>query len=107
MPPPPVLVFDIESIPDTAGLRILRGHDAALDDRAVYDAEIARRQEQGKNDFMPLHLQRVLVISCVFRSADGLHVRSLVDRETDGRSQEGRVIQRFFQDRRAADRAES
>jgi predicted PolB exonuclease-like 3'-5' exonuclease len=97
MPPPPVLVFDIESIPDTAGLRILRGHDAALDDRAVYDAEIARRQEQGKNDFMPLHLQRVLVISCVFRSADGLHVRSLVDRETDGRSQEGRLIQRFFQ----------
>jgi predicted PolB exonuclease-like 3'-5' exonuclease len=97
MPTSPVLVFDIESIPDTAGLRILRGDDPALDERAVYEAELARRKEQGRGDFMPLYLQRVLVISCVFRSADRLHVHSLVDREPDGRSQEGRVIQRFFQ----------
>jgi predicted PolB exonuclease-like 3'-5' exonuclease len=45
---------------------------------------------------MPLYLQRVLVISCVFRNADGLRVHSLVDREAGGASQEGRVIQSFF-----------
>ena len=92
----PVLVFDIESIPDVAGLRALRQADPALDDAAVYAAEIARRKEAGKSDFMPLHLQRVLVISCVFRNAEGLRVHSLVDREKDGKSQEGRIIQSFF-----------
>jgi predicted PolB exonuclease-like 3'-5' exonuclease len=92
----PVLVFDIESIPDVAGLRSLRQMDASVDDAAVYDAEIAERAARGKGDFMPHYLQRVLVISCVFRNADGLKVHSLVDRETGGTSQEGRVIQSFF-----------
>jgi predicted PolB exonuclease-like 3'-5' exonuclease len=45
---------------------------------------------------MPLHLQRVLVISCIFRNAEGLRVHSIVDREADGASQEGRVVQSFF-----------
>jgi predicted PolB exonuclease-like 3'-5' exonuclease len=85
----PVLVFDIESIPDVAGLRSLRQMDASVDDAAVYDAEIADRAARGKGDFMPLYLQRVLVISCVFRNADGLKVHSLVDREV-GRREPGR-----------------
>jgi 3'-5' exonuclease len=92
----PVLVFDIESIPDVAGLRALRQMDASIDDAAVYEAEIADRAARGKGDFMPLYLQRVLVISCVFRNAEGLRVHSLVDREIGGASQEGRVIQQFF-----------
>jgi predicted PolB exonuclease-like 3'-5' exonuclease len=92
----PVLVFDIESIPDIAGLRALRQMDASVDDAGVYAAEMAERKERGKSDFMPLHLQRVLVISCVFRNAEGLRVHSIVDREADGASQEGRVVQSFF-----------
>ncbi len=92
----PVLVFDIESIPDVAGLRLLRQMDASADDAAVYEAEIADRAARGKGDFMPLYLQRVLVISCVFRNAEGLRVHSLVDREPGGASQEGRIIQQFF-----------
>ncbi len=92
----PVLVFDIESIPDIAGLRALRGADAGLTDDEVYALEMVERQEQGKSDFLPLHLQRVLVISCVFRNAEGLKVHSFVDREPEGRSQEGKVIQTFF-----------
>jgi hypothetical protein len=92
----PVLVFDIESIPDVAGLRALRQMGAEVADAAVYDAEIADRAARGKGDFMPLHLQRVLVISCVFRNAEGLRIHSLVDREPGGVSQEGRVIQSFF-----------
>ena len=91
-----VLVFDVESIPDISGLRALRGHDATLTDAEVYALEMAERKEAGRSDFMPHHLQRVLVISCVFRNADGLRVHSFVDRETDGRSQEGKVIQGFF-----------
>ena len=96
MTAPAVLVFDIETIPDVAGLRALRDMGSTIDDDSVYAAEIAERKARGKSDFMPLHLQRVLVISCVFRNADGLRVHSIVDREADGQSQEGRVVQSFF-----------
>ncbi len=89
----PVLVFDIESIPDVEGLRALRGAPADLTDEQVYAAWQAERKEKGQSDFMPLHLQRVLVISCVFRNAEGLRIHSFVDR--DGQS-EGKVVQTFF-----------
>ena len=61
-----VLAFDIETIPDVAGLRLLRGADPALSDGDVYAAEIADRAARNKSDFMPLHLQRVLVIRASF-----------------------------------------
>jgi 3'-5' exonuclease len=92
----PVLAFDIETIPDVAGLRLLRGDDPGLSDADVYAAEIAERAARNKSDFMPLHLQRVLVISCVFRGSQGLRVRSFVDLEREGRSEEGDIIQSFF-----------
>ncbi len=89
----PVLVFDIESIPDVDGLRALRGAPADQSDEQVYASWLAERKEKGQSDFMPLHLQRVLVISCVFRNAEGLRIHSFVDR--DGQS-EGKVVQTFF-----------
>ena len=92
----PVLAFDIETIPDVAGLRLLRGADAAASDADVYAAEIADRAARNKSDFMPLYLQRVLVISCVFRGSRGLQVRSFVDLEREGKSEEAGVIQAFF-----------
>jgi predicted PolB exonuclease-like 3'-5' exonuclease len=92
----PVLAFDIETIPDVAGLRALRGADPAATDAEVYAAEIADRASRNKSDFMPLYLQRVLVVSCVFRGAQGLQVRSFVDDEAGGRSHEREVIQAFF-----------
>lgn len=91
--PWPVLVFDIETIPDIAGLRALRPIEGPASDADVYAAWRAERQAHGQSDFLPLHLQRVLVISCVFRNAEGLKVHSFVDR--DG-SSEGRIIQTFF-----------
>jgi 3'-5' exonuclease len=89
----PVLVFDIESIPDVEGLRALRGATPEESDAQVYEAWKAERSAKGQSDFMPLHLQRILVISCVFRNAEGLKIHSFVDR--DGAS-EGKVIQTFF-----------
>jgi predicted PolB exonuclease-like 3'-5' exonuclease len=89
----PVLVFDIESIPDIEGLRQLNGHSALIADAEVYAAWLAERQALGQSDFMPLYLQRVVVISCVFRNSEGLRIHSFVDR--DGQS-EARVIQTFF-----------
>jgi predicted PolB exonuclease-like 3'-5' exonuclease len=88
----PVLVFDIETIPDIAGLRLLH---AVSDD--VTDAEVAqmafqlRRQATG-SDFLQLHLHRVLVISCVLSDRDSFRVWSL---GANGEA-ESEVIQRFF-----------
>jgi len=89
----PVLVFDIESIPDIAGLRALRDAPPESTDEQVYAAWLAERREHGQSDFMPLHLQRVLVISCVFRNAEGLRIHSFADRDDKS---EGRIIQTFF-----------
>ncbi|MES3002947.1 MAG: 3'-5' exonuclease [Pseudomonadota bacterium] len=89
----PVLVFDIESIPDIAGLRALRGEPADASDDLVYARWLEERKEKGQGDFMPHYLQRVLVISCVFRNAEGLRVHSFVDRDN---ASEGKVIQTFF-----------
>lgn len=89
----PVLVFDIETIPDVAGLRTLRAKVADLTDAQVLQAWRDERAAKGQTDFAPLHLQRVVAISCVFRSTEGLKVHSFVDR--DGQS-EGRVVQSFF-----------
>ena len=89
----PVLVFDIETIPDIAGLRQLHGHPADATDEHVLAAWVQSRQDKGQSDFLPLYLQRILVISCVFRNAEGLRVHSFMDR--DGHS-EGKVIQTFF-----------
>jgi predicted PolB exonuclease-like 3'-5' exonuclease len=97
--PWPVLVFDVESIPDIAGLRSLSPEPEgapALSDAEVYARYGAERLAAGKSDFVPHHLQRVLVISCVFRNAEGLKIHSFVDREQGGQSQEGKVIQSFY-----------
>ena len=89
----PVLVFDIETIPDVAGLRLLHPVPEPQTDAQVLAAWVQTRQDKGQSDFLPLYLQRVLVISCVFRNAEGLRVHSFSDR--DGAS-EGKVIQTFF-----------
>jgi hypothetical protein len=88
----PVLSFDIETIPDIAGVRQLYDLPETLVDREV--AEFAFQKQRAKNgsDFLPHHLQRIIVISCAMRSDDGFRVWSLAE----PRSGEGEIIQRFF-----------
>ncbi len=88
----PILVFDIETVPDVPGLRSAWGLDG--DDDAVVSAAMARRLEQtsGNSDFLPLHLHRVIVISLLFRDQDGLRVKSLAGAPDE----EGRLIQNFY-----------
>lgn len=93
----PVLVFDIETIPDVAGLRKLQVFDTQLTDAQVHASWVQSRVAQGKSDFMPLYLQRVLCISAVFRNAEGLRVHSFVDKDSaSGAQGEGKIIQQFF-----------
>ncbi len=89
----PVMVFDIESIPDVKGLRALGDYEPQLTDAQVHAQWVQQRLADNKSDFLPLHLQRVLCISVVFRNAEGLRVHSFVDRDD---ASEGKIIQQFF-----------
>lgn len=88
----PVLVFDIETIPDVAGLRLLQGHSDAMSDAEVAQAACAARQAQNGSTFLPHHLHRIAAISCVFRDDHGFRVRSLGSLEDD----EARLVGDFF-----------
>ena len=88
----PTLVFDIETIPDVAGLRRLHGLTADMSDAEVAELAFQQRRAQNNSDFLPHYLQRVATISCVLRSGDALKVWSLSEPEQG----EGEIIQRFF-----------
>jgi predicted PolB exonuclease-like 3'-5' exonuclease len=88
----PTLVFDIETIPDIAGLRNLYALDASLPDQQVAEMAFQVRRQKTGSDFLPHHLHRVAAISCVLRENDSFRVWSLGEMGED----EGSIIQRFF-----------
>ena len=73
----PILAFDIETVPDVAGLRILYGHAAQIADADVAKLAFERRREVTGSDFLQLHLHRVIAISCALRDRDSFRVWSL------------------------------
>jgi predicted PolB exonuclease-like 3'-5' exonuclease len=88
----PILVFDIETVPDVAGARRLRPAWSSLSDAELAQGLFEERREKTGSDFLPLHLHRVVAISCVFRDDSGFRVRSIGTPEDD----EARLIQAFF-----------
>jgi predicted PolB exonuclease-like 3'-5' exonuclease len=88
----PVLVFDLETIPDVSGLRTLLGSDTALSDAEVAAQAFAARREKTGSDFLQHHLHRVAAISCVFRDDEGFRVRSLGNLD----DAEPKLIQDFY-----------
>ena len=89
----PILVFDIETIPDCAGIRKIYDLPAELPDQDVAEVAFQKRRVQSGTDFLALHLHRVVVISCVLRNDDGVKLFSLGEPEVD----EAAAIQRFFE----------
>lgn len=88
----PILVFDIETIPDVPGIRRLDDLPGSMTDAEVAEHAFAARREKTGSDFLPHYLQRVAAISCVFRDRTGFRVRSLGTVE-DG---EAALIQSFY-----------
>ncbi|MCW5604427.1 MAG: 3'-5' exonuclease [Burkholderiales bacterium] len=88
----PVLVFDIETIPDVEGLRLLHGLGQEIPDRDVAEMAFQLRRQATGGDFLPLHLHRVAVISCALRERDSFRVWSI----GEPGDAEGTLIQRFF-----------
>jgi 3'-5' exonuclease len=89
----PILVFDIETIPDIAGIRKLQGLDNGMSDGDVAELVFQRRRQQTNgSDFLPLHQHRVIAISCVMRSDDGIKAWTIGKADAP----EKEIIQRFF-----------
>lgn len=88
----PILVFDIETVPDVNGLRKLYGLGGDVTDADVAEMAFQKRRQSAGHDFLPLHLQRIVAISCVLRDRDTWHVWSLGQCEDS----EAALIQRFF-----------
>ena len=88
----PRLVFDLETIPDAHGIRQLMQLDPALSDAEVVEIAQRERLEQSGTDFMPLHLQKIIAIGCVFRNKDSFHVKCLGEPGDD----EASLIRSFY-----------
>ncbi len=88
----PILVFDIETVPDLAGLRRARDVPADLSDAGVLDWYSQQRRAQTGSDFVPLYLQKVVAIACALRDKAGFKIASVGSAE----DAEPELIRRFF-----------
>jgi 3'-5' exonuclease len=89
----PVLVFDIEAVPDTEGLRKIHGLSPQLADADIAEMAFQSRRQAVGNDFLQLHLQKVVTISCALRDKDDFRVWSLGSTADS----EAELIRRFFE----------
>ena len=88
----PTLVFDIETIPDIAGLRRLHRLPAGLADADVLAWATQQRRIATGGEFLPLHLQRVVAIACALREGNAFRVWSLGEVSDP----EPELIRRFY-----------
>jgi predicted PolB exonuclease-like 3'-5' exonuclease len=88
----PILAFDIETVPDVAGLRLLHDLDPKLPEHDVAEFAFRQRRAQTGQDFLPLHLHRVVAIACALREGESFRCWSLGS-AADG---EAELIRRFY-----------
>lgn len=88
----PVLAFDIETVPDVDGIRRLQSLPAQMPVAEVAELAFAQRREKTGNDFLALHLHRVVAIACALRERNSFKVWSLGDADEP----EAVLLQRFF-----------
>ncbi len=88
----PTLVFDIETIPDTNGLRTLLDLPADTSAEDVANIALHQRRQHNGSEFLPLHQHRICAISCALREGKHFKVWTL----GEANSSEAEIIQRFF-----------
>ncbi|OGV75996.1 MAG: 3'-5' exonuclease [Methylotenera sp. RIFCSPLOWO2_02_FULL_45_14] len=88
----PTLVFDIETIPDTDGLRTLLDLPTETCAEDVANIALHQRRQHNGSDFLPLHQHRICAISCALREGKNFKVWTLGDADAS----EAEIIQRFF-----------
>lgn len=88
----PTLVFDIETIPDTDGLRTLYQLPAETSAEDIANIAFHQRRQHNGSEFLSLHHHRVCAISCALREGNHFKVWTLGDTHAS----EAEIIQRFF-----------
>ena len=88
----PTLVFDIETVPDVAGLRRVHELPATLSDSDVLAWATQQRRIATGNDFLPHHLQKVIAIGCALREGETFRIWSL----GESSDPEAELIRRFY-----------
>ena len=91
----PFLVFDVETVPDVAGIRRIEDADDEMNDAQLLAWRMQEQRTQKGNEFLPHYLHRVVVISCFFCSAHGEKM-VLHSFDAEHPEQEGEAIQAFF-----------
>ncbi len=88
----PILVFDIETVPDAVSGRTALELDGIDDQDVVRAMAHRRRQKTGGSDFLALHYHRIVAIGIALKDDDGFRVWSLGDAD----STEKELLERFF-----------
>ena len=89
----PILVFDIETVPDVAGIRRVHAPPAPMSDDELMAWYFQQRREATGREFAPHALQRIVAISCALRETGRFKIASvgeLADPEPE-------LIRRFFE----------
>lgn len=93
-----VLVFDIETIPDVEGGQAIFDLQG-LDDKSTAKAMMHMHQQKTGSDFLPLHLQKIVAISVVYRGmGDDMGKMVAVKSLGDDNSSEADLLKLFFQE---------
>jgi len=88
----PIMVFDIETVPDVEGGRRIHGFEGLSDEDTAKALAQLRVQKTG-SDFLAHHLHRIVAISVVLSTRERLAVWSLGDEDAT----EKELISRFFE----------
>lgn len=79
----PILIFDIETIPDVETGKRLYPNIASLDDLDAQSALIANRQAEAGHDFMRLPLHKIACLSLLWVENQNFYLKSLALNEMD------------------------
>lgn len=88
----PVLVFDIETIPNIEAGRLIYQLGREYSNAEVAAHMFSEAEHKRGSHFLPVHLQQIAVISCLLRHNNQVHLFSLNSTETS----EAEVLSRFF-----------
>lgn len=89
----PILVFDIETVPDVAAVRATQGAPADMPDAEVAAWFAQQRRVATGSDFAPLYLHKVVAIGCALRDGGKFKIGSVGEVGDD----EPELLRRYFE----------
>lgn len=88
-----ILAFDIETIPDINGIRVVYNLPDDLSDDDILEFALHEARVKNGNEFMPLHLQKIICISCFMKFSNGKIKLGTIEKSIEDEKQ---IISSFF-----------